>query len=92
MHPDRAAMKPITLRNLPPEVARRIRRKAEEEGISLNRAVIELLKEAAGLGGKKKPRVHHDLDFLIGTWSKEEADAFDKALAEQRRIDPELWK
>lgn len=35
--------------------------------------------------------VHRDLDHLAGTWSKEEADEFDEALAEQRRIDPELW-
>jgi len=25
-------------------------------------------------------------------WTKEEADAFDEALREQRQIDPEMWK
>jgi hypothetical protein len=29
---------------------------------------------------------------LAGSWSKKEAAEFDKALAAQRTIDPELWK
>jgi hypothetical protein len=36
--------------------------------------------------------LHYDLDHLAGTWSEEEAEAFDAALAEQRRVDPEIWK
>jgi len=36
--------------------------------------------------------LHHDLDHLAGTWSDEEAAEFDAALAEQRKIDPELWR
>ena len=86
-------MKAITLRNLPAELARAVRNRAEEKGISLNRAVIELLQEALGRGERpKKRRIYHDLDFLVGTWSKEEAEEFNRALAEQRKIDPELWK
>jgi hypothetical protein len=37
-------------------------------------------------------KLHHDLDHLAGTWSDEEAAAFDAALLEQRRVDPELWR
>lgn len=86
-------MKAITLRNLPPDVARKIRQRADKEGVSLNRAVIETLQEGLGIAGKKKgKRLHHDLDFLTGTWSKEECEEFDRALADQRRVDPEIWK
>ena len=35
-------------------------------------------------------QLHHDLDHLAGTWSDEEAAEFDAALAEQRKIEPEL--
>jgi plasmid stability protein len=86
-------MNPITLRNVPAEVARAIRRRARRRGLSLNRAVIELLGEALGL--MRRPghaTVYTDLDPLMGTWTKREADAFDRSLAEQRTIDPELWK
>ena len=34
----------------------------------------------------------HDLDHLAGTWSRKEAAAFESALREQRKIDPELWR
>jgi hypothetical protein len=32
------------------------------------------------------------LNHLAGTWTDEEAAEFDAALAEQRRIEPELWE
>lgn len=35
---------------------------------------------------------HHDMDFLIGSWTEEEADAFDARLKEMRRIEPEMWR
>ena len=85
------AMKPaVTLRNLPPELARWVERRARERSMSLNKAVISLLEEAAGTGlrpGKK--RVYHDLDGLAGRWSVHEASMFEAALAEQRGFDEE---
>lgn len=84
-------MKAITLRNIPPEIQKAIRAKAKEKRISMNRAVLELLQERVGPGGAKR-KVYTDLDHLFGTWTKAEADAFDKALEEQRQIDPELWR
>ena len=83
-------MKAITLRNLPPEVARFVRKKAQADKTSLNKTVIGMLEEAAGVD--PKPRKRRDLSRWAGTWSTEEADAFDQALAEQRKIDPEIWK
>src|ERR1051325_10244942 len=61
------AMKAITLRNVPPHVARQIERKAREDKTSLNRAVIALLEEKSSRprnGESKTPR--RDLSFLVG--------------------------
>ena len=85
-------MSAITLRNLPPAVARAIREKAKKEKTSLNRAVISLLEEATGLTSRRREIVHHDLDRFAGCWTKEEYDEFMEALREQRQIDPEMWK
>ena len=86
-------MKAITLRNLPPELTRIIRRKAQAKGTSLTKVVAGLLEESVGMRGKKKGgAAHHDLDDLAGSWSKGEAAAFEKALARQRAIDPDLWR
>jgi hypothetical protein len=86
-------MKAITLRNLPPDVAKTVLQRAKQKKTSVNKAVIELLEESAGGKAKKKEPVrYHDLDHLAGTWTKEEAATFDKLIAEQRTIDPEFWK
>jgi plasmid stability protein len=85
-----AAMTAITLRNIPPKLQEAIRKRAGKEGLSLNRTVLRMLEEAFG---ERTARVelHHDLDHLAGTWSDQEAKDFEAALAEQRRIDLELW-
>lgn len=83
----------ITVRNLPPELARVIRQKAKREKVSLNRAVIDLLEEASGLGKSAKAEgLHHDLDHLAGVWSQEVYEEMMEAVREQRQIEPELWK
>jgi len=81
----------ITVRNLPPEVARRIRQKAKKERISMNRAVVSLLEKAVGVSSakEKQEEVYHDLDRFFGVWSREEYEEFMEALREQRQIEPE---
>lgn len=83
-------MTAITLRNIPPKLQEVIRQRAGADGLSLNKAVLRMLEEAAGQRTTGR-ELHHDLDHLAGTWSAQEAEAFEAALAEQRRIDPELW-
>ena len=82
-------MKAITLRNVPPEIAEAIAARAREKGISINKTVVGMLEELIGSQGKKKR--YHDLDPFFGSWTAEEAAEMDKAIAEQRRPDPELW-
>src|SRR2546426_8616001 len=77
----------VTLRNLPPELVNAIRRRVKEHGSSLNKAVISMLQGSLGKGRRKPIRaVHHDLDALVGSWSKEEAARFEAALRDQRAI------
>ena len=86
-------MDAITLRKLPPHVAKAVRKRAAEQKTSLNRAVIGLLEESAGIAagaaGAAKEE-HHELDALCGAWSPVEARNFDRALAGLRRLDPDL--
>jgi plasmid stability protein len=82
-------MTAITLRNIPLKLQEAIRQRAGKDGLSLNKTVLRMLEEAASQRAGRE--LHHDLDHLAGTWSAEEAAAFEAALAEQRRIDPGLW-
>ena len=83
-------MTAITLRKIPIELQEALRRRAEKDGPSLHRTVLRILEEAM-LGAQPKER-HEDLDSLAGAWSKEEAESFDRCLADQRRVDPEAWR
>lgn len=83
----------LTIRNLPPDVAKVIRQRATKNKTSLNRAVLGILEElvpARAEGGKR--HIYHDLDSLAGSWCAEEAAEFEKALGGQREVDEEMWK
>jgi plasmid stability protein len=85
-------MKAIPLRNLPTSLVRIIRQRAKKKGVSVNKVVISLLQDHLGEAEARPVRRYYDLDGLAGSWSKQEAEAFDKTLAQQRTIDPEIWK
>jgi len=87
-------LKQITLRGIPVEVEKAMKKEAERKGVSLNKAFIALLENTAGTKkrAQRKQTLHHDLDHLCGTWTKREADEFTRNLEFQRRIDEGLWK
>lgn len=87
-------MKQITLRRIPENVTKTVKKEAERKGVSLNKAILSLLEKAVGgqTLEKKKKTLYHDLDHLAGLWSREEAAGFDKTLKTQRKVDAELWK
>jgi plasmid stability protein len=85
-------MKAITIRNFPPEVSRAIQKRAQEKKMSINKAVVSLLEDAISGSVRKPKKLYHDLDHLAGTWTAGEAKRFNQALAEQRKIDPEMWR
>jgi hypothetical protein len=76
-----------TIRGVPREVDRELRRRAKESKASLNRIVIEELVHATGVSLKKKYR---SIESLVGVW-KEDPE-FDQIMAEHRKIDKELWR
>ncbi len=77
-----------SIRNIPAAVDRALRRRAREEGKSLNEVAIDALRR--GIGVDNEPVRYRELRDLSGTWL-EDPD-FDAAIAEQHRIDPHLWK
>ena len=87
-------MNQLTIRGFDDELARRIRQLASREGISLNRAVLKLLRRGAGLGERKgdSDTVGSSLDHLIGTWTHEEAVEMERALEDLSYVDDAMWK
>jgi hypothetical protein len=76
-----------TLRNIPAELDRAIKNRAQVLGKSINQVTLDAL--AQGFGQSIRHRNLHDMP---GAWSKEEAAAFEVFLGSLRTIDEELWK
>jgi hypothetical protein len=55
---------------------------------SLNDAVLQVLTRALGLS--ESPVRRRDLGDVAGTWKKD--PALERALLDQHRVDPDLWK
>ena len=84
----------LTIRGFDEELASRIRDLACREEISLNRAVLRLLRRGAGLGERdsRANTVGDSLDHLIGTWTAEEAAELNRALEDLSRVDEAKWR
>jgi hypothetical protein len=68
----------ISVRGLEAQQLEDLKNEAQRQGISLN--------------GDNAAGTHDDLDALAGTWSQNEADAFNAAIAPLEQVDPELWE
>ena len=62
-------MKAITIRGIDEEIDSRLRKKAEENGDSINTTILKLLRKALQLDKENPYPEYHDLDNLAGTWS-----------------------
>jgi hypothetical protein len=77
---------PYTIRKVPNSLDVALRRRAREQGKSLNDVAIEALARGAGVSGERNRQ--RDLRDIAGTWRSDRA--FDRALA-QDTVDRELW-
>ena len=83
-------MKQLTIRNVPPDLARALDKERRKRNSSLNRTVIELLGKALGL--TPKGTYHNGLEKLAGTWSQEEFEQFEQNIAVFEQVDEEMWR
>jgi plasmid stability protein len=76
----------ITLRNVDPELSRRLRAVSAERGESLNSTVLRLLKDAVGLDARR------DRLRRYVTWTADDLSEFTDALRAQRVVDERYWQ
>ena len=74
-----------TVRGIPIEVDRALRRKAARRKQSLNQIIVDEL--TAATTGMRKRADFHD---VVGQWTPD--PVFDEILASGRQIDPDKWK
>lgn len=84
----RQAKRQYTIRAVPADVDRELRRLAHARNQSLNDAVLDALRR--GVGIENTQTVYNDLDELFG--AVEPDPEIDRVLMEQRKVDPDLWR
>lgn len=83
-------MKHLTIRNVPGDLAAALEAEKRRRLQSLNQTVIELLGQSLGVGEGR--RRSNGLARLAGTWTPEEHERFEAAVAATEQIDEELWR
>lgn len=81
-------MKNLTIRNVPDAVAEALDEEKRRRGESLNQTVLELLSQGLGVGTTRS----NGLGRLAGSWTEEEFEEFEAAVAGFERVDDELWR
>jgi hypothetical protein len=77
-----------TLRGIPAAVDNALRARARAAGKSLNEAAVDALAEGSGMAGSRRKR--RDLGDIAKTWKADKAVT--AALADQDRVDQDLWR
>ena len=79
--------KQYTIRGIPANIDKALRKRMRDEGKSLNTVALEAL-----ASGSNERRPHRDLSYLIGSLSEKEAEALSTEIQAQKTIDPDLWR
>jgi hypothetical protein len=77
-----------TIRGIPEAVDNALRERARAAGKSLNEVTVDALAEGSGVGGSTRKR--RDLADIARTWKADKA--VEAALADQDRVDEDLWR
>ena len=87
------SMNQLSIRGFDKELVRRIRALAREEGISLNRAAIQIMRRGAGLvDSESAAKIGDALDEFIGSWSAADERAVLESIATVEQVDADLWR
>jgi len=81
-------MATITVRGMGGDDLAALKQAAEREGISMNRLALRRLVDQPPAAARVAPSA---LDSLAGTWSEQEAECFQAAIAPLGQVDPDLW-
>jgi hypothetical protein len=88
-------MTQLTIRGIDEKLHKSLKEAAARQDVSMNRYLVRVLNEAVGIyqvKSSQQTQEYDDLDHLAGSWREDEADEFDRLLAEQRSIDESLWQ
>lgn len=85
-------MKSITIHKLEDDLERAIMQRAKRNRTSLNKTIKSLLRSSLGLSQETPTDHKKDFDDLFGSWTKEEAEAFNQSIKELDQFNQADWQ
>lgn len=85
-------MSSITIHDMDSRLYEKIKEMAINQGISINKAVKNLLEKSIGAALKDQHDRRDNFMDLFGTWTKEEAEEFSGNIRDFEVIDAMDWK
>ncbi len=76
----------ITVRKLSEDLHHRLEEVSRSRGTSVNQTVLSIL-ESALASNERRRRLER-----YATWTREDLERFERALAPQRQVDDEAWR
>lgn len=84
-------MKSISIHKIEEQLMNKIHQRATEKGLSLNKTIKFLLREALGLEQPSLVERRQSFEQFCGLWSEKDHEEFEQRTLEFSRIDQEDW-
>lgn len=85
-------MKTISIHKIEDKLMSLIQKKASEKGMSLNKTIKLLLREALGLSPSPELEKLESFEEFCGIWDKKDLASFEESTQDFNKIDLEDWK
>ena len=84
-------MAQITIRGMDTAVERKIRHIVKIKGKSINRVILDMIYQSAGLTQQVRKPAAYSLKQLAGGWSEKDAADFEESIKSCEQIDEDMW-
>jgi len=85
-------MKSITIHGIYDTMDKMIRKRAQKQGLSLNKTIKNLLEHALGLQQPGNSDHREEFIDLFGIWKKEDETEFKRNIRDLEKIDKQDWQ
>lgn len=85
-------MKSITIHGVDDITSRQLQIIAEKTGLSLNKTIKKILKEALGIKPTEISSRRSNFEEFCGIWSTEDLQEFNETVKPLRQVIPENWR
>ena len=83
----------INFQDVDRSLVQQLREQATQRNTNLDAFVLDLVRLGLMVSqSKSQLQVYHDLDDLAGTWSTQDAESFDRMVADFGKVDKRLWR